>query len=141
MATLLNELVHTDVWLKDFLETDPDLYDQINGVYSDAFPERVAMPIVRYNLQDQDDLMVIGMNRILTHATYLVRAITRGPEWDQATTIADLIDKRLHQASGGNTTIYVQEVVREEPFLLTTIEAGDMYRHAGGLYRFSVQPL
>ena len=141
MAVLQNELVRADLWLKTFLEADATLMSQVNGVYSDAFPERVAMPIIRFNIQDQDDVMPIGMHRIITYATYLVRAITRGPDWDEASALADLIDLRLHRASGSGTGIYVQEVYRTEPFVMTTIEGGDMYRHAGGQYHLSIQPL
>jgi hypothetical protein len=145
MATLLNEEVAAQLWLLNYLQADAELAGMVNTFALKTTFERDALPYVKIDRQDSDDLMAIGMHRVWSDLTFLVRGITEGggnpPDWAPVQAIANRIDAVLHRASGSTATIQVGEVWREEAFTDETIEGGDHYLHAGGIYRAHVYAL
>lgn len=140
--TLLNEEVAAQLWLKGFLEADGTLMGMLNGgVYLRTTPTTAGLPLVKIDIQDREDLMVVEMHRIWSNITYLVRGVTRGPDWTEVQAIANRIDQLLHRANGSSTDVNVQQVYREETFTDETVEGGDLYHHAGGIYRLLVQAI
>lgn len=89
--------------------------------------------------------MVVGLARVWNDLSYLVRGIDhwRGsgvPDWADVSAIADRVDALLHDHEGSDATVSVH-VFREESFTDETIEAGDLFLHAGGIYRVRARPV
>lgn len=126
----------------DYLTADSELSSQVNGVYSQFWPDRVSLPIVRFFLVEESDLMVVNANRIWTELVFQVEGITRGPDSDEARAVAQRIDQLLHRLQGqSSSTVYVQEVFRRSPLFRRTVEEGDPYVYAGGEYVAKVSAL
>lgn len=131
--------------LKGLLEADATLMGMLNGgVYLRSVPTNVATPIVKIDRQDASDLTVVGMHRVWSELTYLVRGIARyndDPDWTTVGAIADRIENVLQEATTSSATATIYCVRRLEPFTDETTEGGNYYLHAGGIYELYSQAL
>jgi len=132
----MHETLHTDAWLKATIEAALD--DDISGAYEGSIPSNKPLPAVRFHVQAASDLSVVAGHRIWTNALYLVAAVVEGSPV-ALVPLADAIDTALHRSVGETSTIRVISCVREAPFKLTETSDGQVFRHAGGLYRIKVQ--
>lgn len=141
---LINEEVAAQALLKGALEADATLMGMVNGVSLRSVSSHLATPFVKIDRQDASDLTVVGMARVWSELTYLVRGITdhqQDPEWTLVGAIADRIENVLQEATITGTTAVVYCVRRLEPFTDETIESGDLFKHAGGIYEMYAQAL
>jgi hypothetical protein len=140
----VNEEAAAQQYLLDLLAADVTLTGlATGGVWLRSLPQRARMPAVKIDRQDADDLMVVGLNRVWSDMSFLVRGIShwRGsgaPSWAEARAIGDRIDALLHDHEGSNSEVAVHSF-REEPFTDETLEAGDLFLHVGGVYRVRAQ--
>lgn len=130
-----------DRWLYTVMAADAQLAAVVGTrIYSDLAPggtTGAVLPMVVYQMQAANDLMVVGSARVWANALFLVRGVAQRVSYDgDLITMADRIDAVLHGASGSNAEGNVWECVREREFRLTEVGAdGRQYRHLGGLYR------
>jgi hypothetical protein len=141
--TLLNAAAETDVWLVDYLEADPELSSLVSGVFSTFIGySNDPLPVVRFFLVEQDDLMTNNATRVWSEFVYQVEAITNGPDATEARAISQRVDELLHRLRGEtSSTVLVQEVFRRAPLFRRTKEGGDEYIYAGGEYVMRVTAL
>lgn len=141
---LINEEVAAQTLLKSTLEADSTLMGLVNGVALRSVSERLPTPFVKIDRQDASDLTVVGMARVWSELTYLVRGITsheQDPEWELVGAIANRIENVLQEATINGTTATVYCIRRLEPFTDETIESNTLYKHAGGIYEMYAQAL
>lgn len=127
-----------DRWLNTVLAADTQLAAVVGTrIYSDLAPQGTALPMVVYQMQSANDLMVLGAVRVWANAVYIVRGVAQSVAYGGTLlTMADRIDAVLHAASGGTVEGVVYECVREREFRMTEVGAdGRQYRHMGGQYR------
>lgn len=137
--TTINEEVAAQLALKDYLEADTTLMGMINGVALRSVSSKVPTPFVKIDRQDASDLMVINGSRVWAELTYLVRGIAQGPDWATVQAIADQLDTILHRQAVTDAVVGIRDIIRLESFTDETIEAGELYVHAGGIYRLVAQ--
>jgi len=144
MATLINEEVAAQLLLKATLEADSTLMGMVEGIALRSVSDRLPTPFVKIDRQDASDLTVVGMARVWSELTYLIRGITdheQDPEWAVVGAIADRIENVLQEATINGTTATVYCIRRLEPFTDETIESNTLYKHAGGIYEMYAQAL
>lgn len=142
--TLINEEVAAQLLLKGALEADATLMGMVNGVSLRSVSTHLQTPFVKIDRMDASDLTIIGMHRVWSEITYLVRGITthqEDPEWSEVAEIADRIENVLSAATINGNTATIYCVRRLEPFTDETIESGDLFKHAGGIYEMYAQAL
>jgi hypothetical protein len=135
----VNEEVAAQSYLVSLLEGDSTLSGLVNGVWTRSMPQNASHPSVKIDRLDADDLMVVGLSRVWDDLTYLVRGIVKWPsaqaqDWTDVGAISDRIDVLLHEHEGADSVVRVH-AFREESFTDETIEGGDLFLHAGGIYR------
>lgn len=139
----MNEEVAAQNYLKDLLDADTALSGMVEGVRLRTTEGTLRTPFVKIDRQDASDLMVVSLRRVWADLSFLIRGIvhwTSGgdPDWADVQAIADRLDTLLHGHEGTDGTVYVH-AFREESFTDETIESGDLYLHAGGIYRVRAQ--
>lgn len=144
MATINEEAALQD-YLLTYLGADATLGGLVEGVWLKSVPESEPLPVVKIDRQEASDLVVIGLVRVWADLLFLVRGIvhwTGGgqPDWSGVRAIADRLDTLLHDHEASDGTIEVHSF-REESFTDETIEGGDLFLHAGGMYRVRAHPL
>jgi hypothetical protein len=138
----MNEEVMAMEWVRDALEADAELAGSVNTFALRSTKTSDPLPYIKIDRLDAHDVMGVGIFRVWNDMTLLVRGITQGPEWTEVKAIANRIDTVLHGARGGmNDEVVVEEIVREETFSEETVESGDLYLHAGGIYRVRAKAL
>lgn len=144
MSVLLNEAAEADAWLEDYLGADSTLASYIgNRVFSTFIGYgQDPLPIVRFFLIEQDDLMVVNANRVWTELVYQVEAIDKGRDSTRVRTIARRLDALLHRLQGASSSsVYINEVFRRSPLFRREVESGTEYLFAGGEYVVRVSAL
>ncbi len=138
MPLTVDTAVRADEAIVARLSTDATLAGLVSGIYSGLFPDRLPPPYVRIDdMEDGDNVMVVGLAKIMTHLNFLVRGYTLGPDWGTAREISDRIDAVLHAADwteGGLNFVAYQTA----PFKDTESASGKLYRVAGGFYHVLV---
>ena len=135
----MNEEAAAQDYLLAYLQADPALAAMINGVFTRMTPTDVPFPVVKIDVLDRSDLMVVGLYRIWSDMTVLVRGIVgnavHGEEdWSEVRAIADRIDALLHDHEDNTSDIRMSSF-REESYTNETFEGGKLFLHAGGTYR------
>lgn len=141
----MNEAAAAGQYLVDYLSADATLMSYVSGVWRKSVPQDERFPVVKIDRLDGNDVYPVGLNRIWSDMTFLVRGIVhwRGggqPDYTDARAIGDRLDALLHDYEGSNSEIEVH-AFREEPFDDETIEAGDLFLHVGGTYRLRARAL
>lgn len=142
----MNEEVATQNYLLDYLSSDTTLMGMLEGgVFLRSTPMTARDPFVKIDRQDADDLMAVGLTRVWADLSFLVRGIVKwagsgSSDWTDVGAIADRIDALLHDHEGTNTVIRVHSF-REETFTDETVEGGDLFQHAGGIFRVRAQAI
>jgi len=106
-------------------------------VFEDAAPLGVDFPLIVFSLSSPHDVRPAGIERVLTNATYLVRAIGReggGYVGSQAEAVAARLDDVIHGTSGGT----VQMCLRDRPFSRSYTLDGVTYYERGGYYTLHI---
>lgn len=139
----MNEEIAAQNYLMELLEADDELSGMIGGVAWRTSWSQLKSPFVKMDRQDASDLMVVGLDRVWVDLTFLVRGVEhwRGsgqPDWGTVREISDRIDELLHDHEGTDGTVSVH-VFREETYTDETVEGGDLWLHAGGIYRVRAQ--
>ena len=127
-------------WLYGILHGDGTLLGlATGGIWDTHAPQGVTGNVVVFQFQAGKDVLVVGAQRISMDATYLVRAIGATNRYEAIMPIADRIDTLIHGVRSplvvGGSTLGEVWCVRTQPFLLTEVDSGIEYRHAGGIYR------
>lgn len=135
------EPLETEEWIAAQLLADADIAASVDTVTSRVFSTRQRLPVIKLDLQEASDLMVVNGNRVWTDQTYLVRAYTSGIDTTETKTLAARIDAVLHKASGTSSTLRIEDCVRIEPFVDTEVAGDKTYQVAGGFFRLHVQPV
>lgn len=117
-----------------------DLGGTISGAFMDMIPAEVALPAVRYHVQNPSDTTVVSGERVLVNIAWLVVVVRKGLEVTPLVPIANALDLALHERNGVADG-YRIECVRLEPFsMIEPDDSGVQLRHAGGIYRTIVGP-
>lgn len=135
----MNEEAAAQQYLHDRLDADAALSGMVNGVWLRSMPQTAPLPAIKIDRQDGTDLMVVGLARVWSDMSFLVRGVVhwRGggqPDWTDVRAIGDRIDALLHGHEGQDTVVAVHSF-REEPFTDETVEGGDLFLHCGGIFR------
>ena len=134
----MSETLVIDRWLADTIATALDGIEH-GGVFSDVAPPGASLPFVVFSLADSADVYAVGSIRVMTDATYLVKAVGPEASYEQVGALADAIDDALHAASSLTDDGFIVWCHRERP-LRYAEEAGDeQYRHLGGYYRIQAR--
>lgn len=142
----INEEAAAQTYLLDLLNNDQTLSGLLeSGVWLRSVPQSAPFPAVKIDRQDASDTYVINLTRVWADLTFLIRGIVhwRGsgqPDWTDVNAIGDRLDTLLHKHEGQNTQIQIH-AFREESFTDETVEGGDLFLHAGGIYRVRAHAL
>lgn len=134
------ETVRTEAWLYGLLTADSELTTLVDSrVYSGAAPQGATLPYVIISHQSGRDVLGVGTTRIMSHLTYLVKAVGQCQSYVTLEPIADQIDTLLHGASGeiaGTAGAGAELLACTRAMTVAYAEAqeGQQYRHLGGLY-------
>jgi hypothetical protein len=140
----INEEVAAQNFLVNYLTADATLMGMLNGgVFLRSTPTIARDPFVKIDKQDAADLMVIGLARVWADLTFLIRGIVKwtssgSPDWTTVGAIANRLDQLLHDHESTDGTVTVHSF-REETFSDETTEGGNLFLHAGGIYRCRAQ--
>jgi hypothetical protein len=140
----VNEEVAVQSFLVDYLSADTTLMGMLNsGIFLRSTPTSARDPFVKIDRQDASDLMAVGLIRVWNDLAFLVRGIAKwagggSPDWTDVGAIADRLDVLLHDHEGVNTVVRVHSF-REESYTDETVEGGDLFLHAGGIFRIRAQ--
>lgn len=135
----MNEEVAAQSYLVDYLTADTTLMSLVNDVWIRTRPANAALPAIKIDRQDSNDLYVVNLSRVWADLTFLVRGIIQSrssdprDEWTEAQAIGDRIDALLHDHEDSTPVLQIHSF-REEPFTDETIEDG-LFLHCGGIYR------
>ena len=141
----MNEEAAAQDYLLDYLQADDTLMSMVSGVYLRSVPEKAPDPLVKVDVLDREDLMVVNLYRVWVDLTVLVRAVIQSrdygvEDWSEVRLIADRIDELLHKHEASTSEIEVHSF-REESFTDETIEDSKLFLHAGGTYRLRAHAL
>jgi len=124
-------------WLYDLLANDDILTDLVQGRVSYTLSARPPdLPYVTFLMQSHRDVLGVGGVEVMGDCLYAVKAVDRSSGWDSLNPIATRLHALLHRphtnitVPGGSLTT-VRESIIEYP----EVEAGQQYRHLGGIYR------
>jgi hypothetical protein len=132
-----NEILHAAGWIHTKVGT---LGGLVTGAFLDVVPKDVALPAVRYHVQNPSDVTVVEGTRVITNIDWLIVVVREGLGVAALIPLADALDVALHQQQGTIDGYHI-ECVRREPFnMLEPDDSGVQYRHAGGIYRTIVGP-
>lgn len=146
----MNEWPRAATWLNTVLGGEPeggglgmDPIATVTGVHEHPAPQGVTFPIITFQVEPEEDVTVVGEDRVWAEFRVLVTAIGEGQSTLGLAPIADEIDARLHGAEFGlaGDDAMVVSSVRDRPFSLPILEEGKSYRRLGGYFRLIVQPL
>jgi hypothetical protein len=131
-----DELLESGKWINQQIEAHTSLQ-----AYMDLIPDDVELPAVRYVSTFPHDTRVIGSNpRVLTKVDWLVVVINRGHSVAALVPLVNAVDAALENQSGSTTAAIILACQRLNPFaLMETDRTGAIFRHAGGVYRTTVQ--
>lgn len=134
----MSEAVVADRWLASVLAAATASVAP-GGVHSDVAPPGTVGPWVTFGLQDARDVKVVNTARVLTDATYLVKAVGPGSSYAGLEEVADAIDTALSGAAAVVAQGAIIWCERERPVRYRESDNGIEYRHLGGLYRIQVR--
>lgn len=135
------EIVRGLVWIVGLLKADSTLMAlATGGVHNSEAPRKTACPYVIVNHQAARDSMGLGTVRVVSHLTYLVKAVGEGQNYIALEPLADRIDALLHGASGevaglDGAGAELLSCVRVAPVAYPETQEGQPFRHLGGLYQ------
>ncbi len=136
----MNEEAAAQQYLLDYLSADSTLMGLLaSGVWLRSVPQSARFPVVKIDRQDASDLMVVGLHRVWSDMSFLIRGVIHWtgsgqPDWTDVRAIGDRLDSLLHDHEAVTSELQVHSF-REEPWSDETIEAGDLFLHVGGIYR------
>ena len=138
----MNEEARTLTYLvEDHLGGDTELQGLVNGVFTRAVPATASFPVVKIDVLERGDVMVIGLHRVWNDMALLIRgqaAQTSGmgaaADYAEVQTIADRLDALLHDHEEVTSTLAVHSF-REESWTDETVENSKLFLHCGGIYR------
>ena len=141
--TLVNEEVAAQNYLVAYLSADATLMGMVGGIALRSSWGTLKEPFVKIDRQDAADLMVVGLYRVWADLSFLIRGVDkwRGhglPDWSTVQAIADRLDVLLHDHEQTLANVKCHSF-REEPFTDETVEGGDLWLHAGGIYKLRAQ--
>ena len=141
----INEEAWAADYLLDYLGSDPALSGMVNSVWMRSVPEAEPLPVVKMDVLERGDLMVVGLKRVWADLHFLVRGVVHwrgsGPiDWGDLKQIADRIDTLLHDHEAATSELQIG-IYREETFSDETQEPTETYLHLGGIYRVFAVPL
>jgi hypothetical protein len=136
----VNEEAACQQYLLDYLGADSTLNALLeSGVWLRSVPQSARFPVVKIDRQDAEDLYVVGLHRVWSNLSFLVRGIIHWegsgqPDWTDVRAIGDRLDALLHDHEAVTSELQVHSF-REEPFSDESVESGDLFLHVGGIYR------
>lgn len=132
-----NEILHASGFLHSQVG---NLGGFVSGAFLDVIPKDVALPAVRYHVQNPEDVTVVEGTRVIVNIDWLVVVVREGLGVAALIPLADALDLSLHQQEGDIDGYHIA-CVRRSPFnLLEADDSGVQYRHTGGIYRTIVAP-
>lgn len=138
----MNETTRVRRFLDSLLKADAALVALVGQrIYGDSIPGETAFPYAFFGAPEPgEDTRGVGAVRILTNATWEIKAVDKAIGWTAVEEVADRLDALVHGAAGAaGTDGWVLMGVRERPIDYREDAAGVEYRHLGGLYRLWAQ--
>lgn len=144
--TVGNEVYACEEFIYNLLSVDSTLLAQLPGgtlanIFNGVAPYETVDPWVSFDLWiPPEDIRGVGGARVGINAMYVVRGVCRGASYTPLKVIAGRIDALLHQAPIANVTdgvIFSSQ--RHMPFSMEEVQAGQQYRHRGGIYMIQAQ--
>jgi hypothetical protein len=130
------EIQIANEWLYATLSADAALMAIVSDrIYEYPAPKSATYPLVAFQFQDGQDLMVVNAMRVWSNLLYLVRGVSKSDSAVEVKNIADRIEAVLHRAGGSG----VAACMREAPFRMVEVIDPVKYQHMGGLYRIYAQ--
>jgi hypothetical protein len=141
----VNEEVACQQYLLNYLGSDTTLSGLVRGVWLRSVPENEPLPAVKIDRQEASDVNAVNLYRVWSDMLFLIRGVvhwrgTGAVDWTEVQAIGDRLDALLHKYEGQSSTLYVH-AFREEPWTDETLEGGDLFLHAGGMYRVRAKAL
>lgn len=132
------ELDDVETYIYSKLSADTTLASLIAGRIFDGIADQgTEFPYVVYNFQSGHDVNEVYGRRVMTAATYLIKAIDNRPNTTRLIPIVKQIDALINGQSGSvGATGTILAAVRQSPVAMPEEDGGVQYRHRGGLYRF-----
>lgn len=138
------ESVGAQKWIVGLLLSDATLEPLVGErVYDGAVPQGGSFPCVVVQYQQGHDTLGTGTTRIMSHMSFLVKAVGLGQSFVAIEPIADRIDQVLHGAHGeiagaSGAGVEILSCVRDTVVQYAAAPEGRHERHLGGLYDVSV---
>lgn len=132
--TRQTNLNRADKWIFGVLSGSPVITSLVGTrVYRHKAPVNTAFPCLIFACQTATDRNVVGSHRLLTQATYAVRAVTRVPGTeDAADAAAAAADSALIAAAVDSHMMCIERI---SPLNRSYTLDGVDYEERGGLYR------
>lgn len=134
-------------WLYETLHNDSALHAAATGGIHDTLAGDATPPFVVYEVQEPEDVHVVGALRHSVNCTALVRAIGQTTSYAALDTAAGRIYALLDRVT--NADVYDTQgaltgrlsCFRSAPYLDAFYDesTGQQYRHVGGMYQIAVQ--
>jgi hypothetical protein len=123
-------------WLFSLLSLDATLEgmvgDRIVGTVAD---DELNDPYVVFSLNSTRDVNGIGSLRVMTDNLYVAKVVGRVQAWEPLLPIARRVTTLLEGATGSTVAGHVLGVRREQVVQYVEVDAGQQWRHVGGLFR------
>lgn len=108
------------------------------NIYHEVAPQGTPSPFVVFSLSSGSDTYVFG-NRAFRRQTWLIKAVGRADTHDTVETIDAAIDTLLLNGTLSIAGRDLMDVRRTSDVSYLETDDGEQIRHAGGLYRLTVQ--
>jgi len=139
-VTVGAELSLIDDWLDTTLKGDAAVASYVGTrVYPDVAPITAAYPFIVFQHQSSSDTKIVGSQRILVEALYVVKVTAQGDDFTALRPVAEAVDSALDRSYGTISGGSILICTRERPFRMAEVSDGKTYRHLGGEYRIHVQ--
>jgi hypothetical protein len=116
------------------LRNDEQVAASVSGVFADLAPQATPMPFIVVSVQAGNDHQGLGPERIASEITLNVRLISRSI----LQPIIARVDDLLQSIRASTVDGYVLTAYRISPLDYIEIVDGELIRHIGGLYKFTI---
>jgi hypothetical protein len=137
----MNPLI-ADEWIYGVLSADATLqWLMAQRWYSDAIPEKAALPAGVYAMATAEDVAMFNAVIIADGFDYDIKVVGDTASYGDIEAAANRMHALLHGKTGTVTRGVVISCVREMPIRYTERDTqnGKTYKHLGGTYRIQVQ--
>lgn len=138
----LDEIGIVEKWIVDTLTYDPDIATVIGGrIYETPPDEGTEYPYVIYSMSSSNDVIGVGIERIMSDTMYTVKAVSSAKQTSDLADLANAIDEALtlSQPEAVGLIGTVLSCHRERIVKINEYTSGTHFSHRGGDYKIIVQ--